>query len=297
VSAAGGAHQIFARGQAIGAECLQLFTRAPSQWNAVPLTREAVRQFKTARKEHGNPSVIAHDIYLNNLAAADPEIRRRSTETMVEEIGRCHKLGVDGLVCHLGSHPNCAEGLRLYAEAVTEILERTVRQRVPILLETCAGQGSCLGHQLEHLARIIALNDEHPRLGVCVDTCHLFAAGYDLRKRKLYNDFWSRFNDTLGLKRLKALHLNDSKKGLGSRVDRHDHIGRGEIGDSTFRWLVRDPRFRRIPAVIETPELESMHKANLDALKAWRLPGRKRPAPSPLEPRPEDPELLLSTPA
>ena len=274
VSAQGGAFQIFARGHEIGAECLQLFTRAPSQWKASPLTVEAVRRFRQERKAYGNPCVIAHDIYLNNLAAVDEEIRRRSIETMVEEIGRCHQLGIDGLVCHLGAHADGDLGLRRYAEAVKEILERTGEQPVPILLETCAGQGTTLGHRLEHLARIIALNDSHGRLGVCVDTCHLFAAGYDLRKRKGYDAFWQLFDSTLGLARLQALHLNDSKKPLGSRVDRHHHIGQGEIGPSTFRWLVRDGRFRKIPAVIETPELETMHRVNLDTLKALRKPPR-----------------------
>lgn len=274
VSAQGGAFQIFARGRQIGAECLQLFTRAPSQWKASPLTPEAIKRFKSERKAYGNPSVIAHDIYLNNLAAADEEIRRRSIETMVEELGRCHQLRIDGLVCHLGAHADGELGLTRYAEAIQEILERTQAQPVPILLETCAGQGTTLGHRLEHLARIIELNAQHPRLGVCVDTCHLFAAGYDLRQRKGYDAFWQLFDDLLGLARLKALHLNDSKKALGSRVDRHDHIGRGEIGASTFRWLVRDGRFRKIPAVIETPELETMGKVNLDALKALRRPSR-----------------------
>lgn len=283
VSAQGGAFQIFARGQALGAECLQLFTRAPSQWKAVPLTEEAVARFKTERKAHGNPSVIAHDIYLNNLAAADETIRRRSIETMVEEVGRCYSLGVDGLVCHLGAHADGPLGLRRYSEAMAEIFDRTGDRPLPILLETCAGQGTTLGHQLEHLAQIIALNGGSPRLGVCVDTCHLFAAGYDLRSRRLYDAFWRAFDDILGLDRLKALHLNDSKKALGSRVDRHDHIGLGEIGPSTFRWLVRDGRFRKIPAVIETPELETMGKTNLDALKALRRPSRSRTAAASLQ--------------
>ncbi len=276
VSAAGGAFQIFARGQALGAECLQLFTRAPSQWNAAPLTGEGIARFKAERKAHGNPSVIAHDIYLNNLAAADETIRRRSIETMVEEVGRCHRLGMDGLVCHLGAHADSELGLQRYSEAMAEIFDRTGDQPLPIFLETCAGQGTTLGHQLEHLARIIALNGGSLRLGVCVDTCHLFAAGYDLRSRKLYDAFWQTFDDVLGLDRLKALHLNDSKKGLGSRVDRHDHIGLGEIGPATFRWLVRDGRFRKIPAVIETPESETMAKVNLDALKALRKPSRAK---------------------
>ncbi len=277
VSAAGGAYKIFARGHEIGTECLQLFTRAPSQWRAAPLTTEAISQFKKERKAYGSPSVIAHDIYLNNLAGANEDIRRRSIETMVEEVGRCHQLGIDGLVCHLGAHPEGPDiGLVRYADAISEIFRRTEEQPLPILLETCAGQGTCLGHSLEHLARVIALNDGHERLGVCVDTCHVFAAGYDLRKKAQYAEFWETFDSLIGLDRLRALHLNDSKKPLGSRVDRHNHIGEGEIGPSAFRWLVRDSRFRNIPAVIETPELETMHRVNLETLKAFRRPSRAR---------------------
>lgn len=276
VSAAGGAYKIFARGAEIGAECLQLFTRAPSQWNAAPLTPEGIALFRKERKAHGNPSVIAHDIYLNNLAGADEQIRRRSIETMVEEVGRCHALGIDGLVCHLGAHADLETGLKLYSEALLEIFSRTEGEPLPILLETCAGQGTTLGHRLEHIASILDLTGAHPRIGVCVDTCHVFAAGYDLRKKAGYDEFWQTFDSLLGLDRLKALHLNDSKKALGTRVDRHDHIGAGEIGPSAFRWIVRDGRFRKIPAVIETPELETMHQVNLEALKALRRPTRSK---------------------
>lgn len=270
VSAAGGAHKIFARGREIGAECLQLFTRAPSQWKAPALTAEGIARFKEERRAHGDPPVLAHDIYLNNLAAADSDIRERSLATVVEEIGRCHQLGIDGLVCHLGAHAEQDVGLRLYSEAIAQILARTDETPVPILLETCAGQGTTLGHKLEHLASIIDFNQGHPRLGVCVDTCHLHAAGYDLRKRKDYDIFWRQFDQVLGLPRLQALHLNDSKKPLGSRVDRHDHIGQGEIGPGCFRWLIRDSRFSKLPAVIETPEMETMHAANLLTLKSMR---------------------------
>lgn len=278
VSAAGGAHKIFARGADIGAECLQLFTRAPSQWRAAPLTPEGIALFRKERKAHGNPSVIAHDIYLNNLAAANAEVRRRSIETMVEEVERCHLLGIDGLVCHLGAHADLEVGLKLYADALGEIFHRTEEHPLPVLLETCAGQGTTLGHRLEHIARILELTDAHPRIGVCVDTCHVFAAGYDLRKKAGYDGFWGSFDQLIGLERLKALHLNDSKKALGTRVDRHDHIGAGEIGPSTFRWLVRDGRFRKLPAVIETPELETMHKTNLETLKTLRRVSRAKGA-------------------
>jgi len=271
VSAAGGAHKIFQRGAELGCEALQLFTRAPSQWKAKPLGTEEIALFQAQRAAHGGLPVIAHDIYLNNLAAEDDKIRKRSILTMVEELERCHLLGVDGLVCHLGSHPGGpGPGIRRYASAIKTILRRTESTPTPILLETCAGQGNCLGHRLEHLAEVIRRNDNHPRLGVCVDTCHIFVAGYDLRSRPQYEAFWESFDSLLGISRLRALHLNDSKKPLGSRVDRHDHIGEGEIGEATFAFLLSDPRFQGLPAVIETPELQTMAKVNIERLKSLR---------------------------
>lgn len=271
VSAAGGVHKIFARGHELGAECLQLFTRAPSRWKAAELKPELIEKFHAERAKYPEQSVIAHDIYLNNLAAENEEVRRRSVETMVEELERCYKLGIDGLVCHIGSHKGGPEiGVPRYAESIGEILDRTTECPTPILLETCAGQGACLGHEISHLAQIIENNDGHERLGICVDTCHLFAAGYDLRQHDLYQEFWGEFHKLIGLERLRAFHLNDSKKPLASRVDRHDHIGLGEIGDSTFRFLLSDPRFAGLPAVIETPETEKMAQTNLKRLRSLR---------------------------
>ena len=165
VSASGGAHKIFQRGTELGCECLQLFTRAPSQWKAKPLTDDQIELFRSERIAHGSQSVIAHDIYLNNLAAEDDKIRRRSIKTMVEEVTRCHQLGVDGLVCHLGSHPGGPKpGIRRYASAVKTILARTETTPTPILLETCAGQGNCLGHQLEEIAEVIRRSSPTRRL-------------------------------------------------------------------------------------------------------------------------------------
>jgi deoxyribonuclease-4 len=171
----------------------------------------------------------------------------------------------------LGSHPGGPKpGIRRYASAIKTILARTETTPTPIYLETCAGQGNCLGHQLEELAEVIRRNDGHPRLGVCVDTCHIFVAGYDLRSEVEYEQFWAKFDEQIGLQRLKAFHLNDSKKPLGSRVDRHDHIAQGEIGESTFRFLLNDPRFQGLPAVIETPESKTMAKINLARLQQLR---------------------------
>ncbi|MCA9790449.1 MAG: deoxyribonuclease IV [Candidatus Eremiobacteraeota bacterium] len=268
VSTAGGHHKCFERAAELGCEAIQIFTRAPSRWQGPALSAKGVEQFRQARSQHGSPPVIAHDIYLANLAAADDTIRQRSLDSMLNELGRCEALGLDGLVCHMGSHPDEDQGLQRYGQAIAEILEKT--NRCPILLETTAGQGTCLGHRLEHLARVIEANRAHPRLGVCLDTCHVFAAGYDLRDEQDYEAFWDEFERMVGLDRLKALHLNDSKKPLASRVDRHAHIGQGEIGETAFRLLVNDPRLEGLPMLLETPEMESMHRVNLDLLKSFR---------------------------
>lgn len=268
VSAAGGVHRVFERGKKVEAECLQLFTRPPSRWAATPLDDKKIKLFKEKRALHGSQVVVAHDIYLNNLASEKPETRQRSIETMCEELDRCQQLALDGLVCHIGSNPQTEEGLELYSSAIKEILERT--ETVPILLETCAGQGNTLGHRLEHLAEVIDRNDGHPRLGICVDTCHIFVAGYDLRDPKLYDEYWATFSELIGLDRLRLFHLNDSKKPVGSRVDRHDHIGEGEIGDAVFQRLLSDARFEGLPAVIETPDAENMAQTNIAHLKRLR---------------------------
>ena len=272
VSAAGGLYKIFERGADLGCECLQLFTRPPSRWAAKPLTEEQIGQFRAERERFPAQSVIAHDLYLTNLASERDEVRERSIANLAEELRRCHQLGIDGLVCHLGANKDSLEiGLERYSEALAQVLAETEDSPTPVLLETCAGQGSTLGHQLEHIAQIVDANDGHSRLGVCVDTCHIFVAGYDLRDKESYDAFWEKFDSLLGLDRLKAFHLNDSKKPLGSRVDRHDHIGQGEIGPTCFEHLLSDPRFQGLPAVIETPESESMASTNLETLRGMRL--------------------------
>lgn len=278
ISSAGSMDRAFARAAEYGAECLQIFTRAPSRWKGRDLPDEEVERFRQVRHASGNPVVIAHDLYLTNLAALDPEVRQRSLDSQVEEMERCARLGLDALVCHLGSCGQESEdvGLRRLSDGVREVLERTPGNPVRLLLETTAGQGSCLGHRFEHLARVIEDNDGSPRLGICVDTCHIFAAGYDLVSEEAYEATWAEFDRILGRDRLVALHLNDSKKPLGSRVDRHTHIGHGELGQDPFRRLVRDPRMAGIPMFLETPESETMLRKNLDRLKSYRRRPRKR---------------------
>ena len=264
VSAAGQASKAFQRARDIGAECLQIFTRAPSQWAANPL-RE-VGAFRQAHHDFGSPPLFAHDIYLTNLAAADAQIRKRSIASQIQEMERCHQLGIQGLVCHMGSHLDCSLGLRRLSQAIGQVLAHSPAD-VQMLLETCAGQGNCLGHRFEHLAYCLERN---PGVGVCLDTCHVLVAGYDLSSQEGYRLTWQHFDKLIGRQALKLLHLNDSQKPCGSRVDRHHHIGQGAVGLEPFGWLVNDPQMSHLPAIIETPEHETCHARNLALLKDLR---------------------------
>lgn len=274
VSSAGKSFKAFERADEYRAECLQIFTRAPSQWAVRPLVD--VEAFRAAHEAYGSPPLFAHDLYLTNLASSDHAIRDRSIQSQIDEMHRCHEMGIQGLVCHMGSHVDTAEGLKRLCEALTTILGESPTD-VQMLLETCAGQGNCLGHEFEHLAFCL---ERHPSLGVCLDTCHVLVAGYDLSTEEGYARTWDRFGDLIGFERLKLMHLNDSQKGCGSRVDRHAHIGKGEVGLEAFRRLVTDPRFEGLPAIIETPDSEKMHKKNLALLRKLRgkrtYPKRRR---------------------
>ncbi len=271
VSAAGGVAKVFQRAAAIGAECVQLFTRAPSQWSAKPLTESTVLEFVQTRERFGNPQVFAHDIYLTNLASSDPEVRSRSLSSLVEEIERCSLLKIDGLVCHLGSNPDEMEGLRLLADGLKQALQLTDFSALPILMETTAGQGSCLGYRFEHLAYCLEHNSGHNRLQVCLDTCHVLAGGYPIDGPSGMLETLDDFSRLVGLERLKLLHLNDSKKPLASRVDRHQHVGQGFVGLECFRTLVQHPALQSVCGIIETPEMETHHQLNLNQLKDLRL--------------------------
>ena len=223
---------------------------------------------------------MAHNSYLINLAAADPTLRRRSVEALTEEIDRAHALGLDGLVMHPGSFTSGTEtgGLRLIADGLAEVLESRPDVRTRFLLEHTAGQGTNLGHRFEHLAEIIDLLGGTPRVGVCLDTCHLLAAGYDICSPAGYTETFRQFGAIVGFSRLKAFHLNDSKKPCASRVDRHEHIGKGCIGLAPFRRLLRDPRFATLPMLLETPkedtpqsrrlsDVDPLDRMNLDVLR------------------------------
>lgn len=269
MSIAGGCHHALLAAKEHGCEAVQIFTKNTNQWRARVLTEEDIRTFKTVFRQTRLRLSMAHTSYLINLASPVDSLYRRSVEAFVEELHRAEQLGLHYLVIHPGASKGSAEeaGLQRVAAALDETHRRCPRYRVRILLETTAGQGSCLGHRFEHLARIFQLLPKPNRVGICFDTCHVFAAGYPLAPAAEYQTTIQKFDDLIGLKRLRAFHLNDSLKPLGSRVDRHAHIGRGHLGLEPFRLLLNDPRFDDRPMVIETPKENEMDRVNLGVLR------------------------------
>ena len=256
MSIAGGLPRAVDRAEASRCEALQIFTKSAGQWRARELPPAEIARFRERVEETGIGPVVAHNSYLINLAAAAPALRAQSMAALGDELDRAETLGLDGLVMHPGSYTNGTEedGLQLIGEALPQLLAARPRARTRVLLEHTAGQGTNLGHRFEHLAAIIERLDGSPRVGICLDTCHLLTAGYDLCTEHGYADTFREFDRTVGLDRIEVFHLNDSKKPLGSRVDRHEHIGQGQIGLDAFRFIMRDRRFRKIPKVLETPK-------------------------------------------
>ena len=272
MSIAGGYHKAILAAEQYGMEACQLFTRNSNQWRAKPITEEEAERFHSARRQSRLRAVLAHDSYLINLASPDPTLYRRSLEAMVMEMERAETLGLDGLVMHPGSCGDSGEaaGLARVAAALDEVHARCPGFRVRILLETTAGQGTSLGYRFEHLADILGRVREPGRLGVCFDTCHVFAAGYPLSPKRAYLATMRTFGRIIGLDKLEAFHLNDSKKPLGSRVDRHAHIGDGELGLEPFALLLNDRRFRKRPMLLETPKKDSNGR-DMDPINLARL--------------------------
>jgi deoxyribonuclease-4 len=261
-------------------------TRNANQWSARALGDEEVRTFRRTLRQTRLRLPMAHSSYLINLASPDQDLYRRSVEAFVVELQRAERLGLRYLVTHPGAHIDSGEeaGLARVAGALDEVHARCRNFRVRVLLETSAGQGSTLGHRFEHLGRILSLAADPARLGVCFDTCHVFAAGYALAPEAEYRATLRAFDRAVGLRRLLAFHLNDSRKPLGSRVDRHGHIGKGQLGLEPFRLLVNDPRFRNRPMVLETPK-EDGDADDMDAVNLAALRGLLPPAP-PVRPIP-----------
>lgn len=274
MSIAGGYYKAIEAAAAVGMDCVQLFTKNNNQWQGKPLSDADIEQFKATLKQTGVSQPCAHDSYLINLASPDEVLWNKSLEAFVIELERAEALGLIGVVMHPGSHlaATVEEGLGRVVKALDEVHRRTAGFKTLTLLETTAGQGTNLGHRFEHLATILDDSAESSRLGVCVDTCHIFAAGYPLITADEYAKTMAEFDRLIGVKRINAFHLNDSVKGLGSRVDRHAKIGAGTLGVEPFRHLVNDPRFAKTPMYMETPKGEEDGEL-LDAINLRTLRG------------------------
>lgn len=310
MSIAGGYHKAVEAAAALGMETVQIFTHSPSQWavkpivpageellrsgksltknnnqwRAKPLSEEVVRLFRNALQRTGLQKPCAHNSYLINLASPNGELWQRSLDAMVVEVERAEALGLDGVVMHPGSFVDSTEatGLERIATAIDDIHRRTAGFRTEMWLETTAGQGRCLGHRFEHLAAILDRVRQPERLGVCIDSCHIFAAGYPLHALAEFRATFEAFNDVIGISRIRAFHLNDSQKPLGSRVDRHAHIGEGCLGLEPFRHILNDPRFRGLPMYLETEkgerDGEDLDAINLRTLRSLiAAPPRRQP--------------------
>lgn len=271
MSIAGGLPRAVDRAQASRCEALQIFTKSAGQWRARPLPPEEIATFRARVDETGIRPVVAHNSYLINVAATAPALREQSIAALEEELDRAESLGLEGLVMHPGAYTNGSEeqGLRLIGRALRRVLRPRRRGRTLLLLEHTAGQGTSLGHRFEHLAAILEYVDGSPRVGVCLDTCHLLSAGYDMCSEAGYAATFESFDRLVGLDRVKVFHLNDSKRPCASRVDRHEHIGRGCLGLEPFRRLLNDPRFARLPMLLETPKLESAASLRRTDVDPW----------------------------
>jgi deoxyribonuclease-4 len=256
MSAAGGVDLAITRAAALQMNSCQLFTKNANQWAAKPLDPAVVERFHVQKESAGVANLIAHDSYLINIASPDPANWEKSRNALLIELERCDLLGVPYLVSHPGAHMNSDldESIERVAHAINRINDERPDGQTTLLIETTAGQGTTLGRTFEEIAAMIDKVEDKTRIGVCFDTCHVFVAGYDLRDESSYNATIKAFDDVIGLEWLKVLHLNDAKKGLGSRVDRHTHIGEGELGLEAFKYFMNDPRFSGTPGVLETPK-------------------------------------------
>ena len=290
-SIVGGYHKAVERAHLCGADCVQLFTKNNNQWASKDVKPEEARRFREALERLGVAHPIAHDSYLINLASPNPRLWRKSVDAFVAELRRAEALGIPYVVTHPGAYTTGSEegGLRNVVRALDEIHVQCRGLQARCLLETTAGQGTSLGWRFEQLARILDGVEEPDRLGFCFDTCHVFAAGYDLVTKKGYATTMTAFDRLLGLERIKAFHLNDSRRERGSRVDRHEHIGRGRLAVAAFRLLLADRRFRHVPMYLETPKGEKdgvdWDVINLRVLRACAsFAGRRAPENSTIDP-------------
>jgi deoxyribonuclease-4 len=287
-SVQGGLHKALERGVGDGCQTVQVFTKNSNQWREPPLTDEAVLAFRQARAALGSAPIMAHTSYLINLATDKPDILRRGVDALAAEVKRSSALGVDLAILHPGAHLGAGDaiGLRRVADSLDEVHARTEGSSARITLENTAGQGTCVGHRFEHIRDIFGMVKHPERLAVCLDTQHMFAAGYDMTTPEGYDRTWEEIARTIGLDRVAAFHLNDSKKPLGSRVDRHEHVGEGNLGAWLFWRLVNDPRFAAIPGVLETEPQDDEHPYRAEVALLRSFVGAPEPAvrsPAPAE--------------
>src|SRR5216117_1849395 len=272
MSIGGGVQTAIERGCSINCTAIQMFVKNNMQWFARPLMREEIRAFLEHRQRGELLSIFAHANYLINLATTNPQFHANSIRALSEELTRADQLELPFLVLHPGAHLGTGEeaGLEKIVASINRVFRKIPKVKTRIALETTAGQGSCLGHRFEQIAYIIENAREPERLCVCLDTAHVFAAGYDITSEAAVRKTFRDFDRVIGLDRLAAIHLNDSKTARGSRVDRHQHIGKGQIGLDAFRFIMRDRRFRKVPKVLETPKGKEMREdvINLKTLRA-----------------------------
>ncbi|BCG45589.1 Endonuclease IV [Citrifermentans bremense] len=272
VSIAGGIHNAVDRGVSSGCGVIQIFTQNSNQWKGKAVSPADAKLFRDKLDASGISHVVSHDIYLINLAAAPGEVKDKSLIAFREEMQRCAALGIKKIVMHPGSHNGDGEetGIRRICEAFDQLLAEVPEYTGKVLLENTAGQGTNLGYRFDHLKAIIEGSSYPSRFGVCFDTCHAFASGYPIADRGGYRKTFDEFDAALGIDRLMAFHLNDSKKGLGCKVDRHEHIGAGALGLEPFRFILNDPQFKLVPKLIETPkgDADEMDAVNLKLLRS-----------------------------
>ena len=279
-SVAGGMPNSIARATSLGCTAAQVFVKNAAQWRWRELEEEEAAAFRAAHAGSAVGPLVAHASYLINLCGTDPLILERSREALADELARCARLGVAGLVLHPGAHLGAGEeaGVERVAASLDAVLAELPGGPVRVLLENTAGQGSCLGHRLEHLAAIRDRVAEPARVGICLDTCHAFAAGYALHEPAGYEEMFAEIEERIGLAALGCMHLNDSLRPFGSRRDRHAHIGEGEIGLGAFARLLHDPRLAAVPMIIETETGDDLegHRRDLETLRGLVRPGKRR---------------------
>jgi len=265
-STSGGVHKAVERAEKLKFTAMQIFTKNNNRWNAKPLEEKEINKFKELLKESGIKFVLTHSSYLINLCSKNKYTLKRSREAFIDELERCELLGIPHLNFHPGAHGGQGknEGIKIIAESLNICHDKTKNHKVSSMLEATAGQGTTLGYRFEQLKEIIDLVEDKKRMTVCIDTAHIFAAGYDIKDSKKYKKVVKDFDEIVGLDRLKCFHMNDSKKEFASRVDRHEHIGKGFIGKEGFTNIMNDKKLEKIPKILETPKNKEMKEDTIN---------------------------------